>query len=307
MINMNLLKWNKIEEMSTKEYCDYLRQYCMEYKNSLSDMVSVANWRTGHAESLHVNMSMDDLFKRGVCENKIATSYPNKEILNEVLASSFIEYGEEIAKAILTEPEKGKSPQCTMRLKYGYPVGYGIDEVFETLEVEASNTVIKRNRSADLGFMVITSFPDVQTKCGSYYDYSYLNDAKSLGKISEKNYIERKLHNNGYGNKDNAKNDEVSFYFKSSFGEISADYNFKTKETWYYLSNKPIEKSQLKTSLTKREIDSLDDGFDIIEDAIENFKFPTIEQKPDFSLFINSIKLPNPMEQIVKAGFEIFI
>ena len=123
---MNLLKWNKIEEMSTKEYCAYLKQYCMEYKNSLSDMVSVANWRTGHAESLHVNIA---LFKRGVCENKIATSYPDKETLNEVLASSFLEYGEEIAKAILTEGN-GNNPKCTMRLKYDYSVGYGIDGGF---------------------------------------------------------------------------------------------------------------------------------------------------------------------------------
>ena len=50
----------------------------MEYKDCLSDMVLVENWRTGHAGTLHVNIA---LFKRGVCENKIATFYSNKEIL----------------------------------------------------------------------------------------------------------------------------------------------------------------------------------------------------------------------------------
>ena len=299
---MNLLKWNKIEEMSTKEYCDYLKQYCMEYKNSLSDMVSVANWRTGHAESVHVNMSMDDLFKRGICENKIATSYPDKETLNEVLASSLLEYGEEIAKVILPE-RNGKNTKCTMRLKYGYPVGYGINDVLETLEVEASNTVIIKNRSADLGFMVITSFPDVQTKCGSYYNYSYLNNAKNLGVISEKNYIERSLRDNGYkiSKKPNFNKDEVTFTFAGIDGQIDSIYNYKTHKCEIFCNDISISKNDLN----KRDSSSINDAFDIIDDAIENFKFPTIEQKPDFSLFINSIKLPNPMDQIVKAGFEI--
>ena len=290
--------------MSTKEYCDYLKQYCMEYKDCLSDMVSVANWRTGHAGTLHVNMSMDDLFKRGVCENKIATSYPNKEILNDVLMSTFILYSEEIAKAVLKEPENGKSPQCNIRLKYDYPVGYGIDEVLESLEVEASNTVIKRNRSADLGFMVITSYPDVQTKCGSYYNYSYLNDAKDLGAISKKDYIERKLHNMGYEIGHKGRTNEVSFSFMSIIGEVFCTHNYITKDNQYFLHNKFISENDFLKNINKSDMKSLNDAFDIIEEAIDNFKFPTIEQKPNFTLLAQSIQLPDTIDGIIKAGFE---
>lgn len=302
---MNLLKWNRIEEMTTKEYCDYLKRYCMEYKNCLSDMVSVANWRTGHAESLHVNMSMDALFKRGVCENKIATSYPDKETLNEVLASSFLEYGEEIAKAILTEGN-GNNPKCTMRLKYDYPIGYGIDEVFEALEVEASNTVIIKNRSADLGFMVITSFPDVQTKCGSYYNYSYLNDAKNLGVVSKKDYIERKLHNTGYDIIPNKNKNEVSCCYQCKNGDnIRFDQNIITKEVSLFFNESRVSEQELTSHLSKNDLRSFNDIPEITEDAIDNFKFPTIEEKPNFTLLTKNIKLPDTMDGIVKVGFEI--